>query len=90
MNLKLLEYTIWTKALLSFLAVLLVLTYRPSGKLAEIAERYPFFLKGFWSAVIGSVVALLVNDSGIVAAATSLLYPVMTVLTIVVRDLSSA
>lgn len=90
MNLKLLEYTIWTKALLSFLAVLLVLTYRPSGKLAEIAERYPLFLKGFWSAVIGSIVALLVNDSGIVAAATSLLYPVMTVLTIVVGDLSPA
>lgn len=90
MNLKLLEYTIWTKALLSFLAVLLVLTYQPSGKLAEIAGRYPLFLKGFWSAVIGSIVALLVNDSGIVAAATSLLYPVMTVLTIVMEDLSPA
>src|SRR5690554_591097 len=90
MNLKLLEYTIWTKAFLSFLIVLGVLSFRPSGKLAELAERYPHFFKGFWSVVVGSIVALFINDSGIVAAATSLLYPFMTLLSIVLADLGDS
>lgn len=88
MNLTLIEYTIWTKALLTFIIVLWVLFYRPRGKLAEIAGRFPASFKGFWSAVVGSAAALLANDSGIVSAATALLYPVVQMILIVLADLA--
>lgn len=78
MNLTLIEYTIWSKALLTFLLALGIIFYHPRGKPGEFARRYPGFFLGFWSAVVGGIVALVVNDSGIVAAATALLYPVMT------------
>lgn len=87
MNLTLIEYTIWTKALITFIVVLGVLFYHPRGKLAEIARVYPSFFKGFWSALMGSATVLVVNDSGIVASATALLYPVITMVSIILENL---
>jgi len=86
MNLTLIEYTIWTKALLSFIIVLWVLFYRPRGHLAKLAVGFPASFKGSWSAVVGSAAALLANDSGIVSAATALLYPVVQMIQIVLAN----
>ncbi|MCR3922131.1 MAG: hypothetical protein NUK65_06400 [Firmicutes bacterium] len=74
MNLKLIRYSQWSRALLAFLAVLAVLFYRPRGVLRDIHKMYPALAAGFLGIIAGSVTALLVNDSGVVAAATTLLY----------------
>lgn len=90
MNLMLIENTIWTRVLVTFMGVIAVLFYRPRGKLAEIASRYPALARGLWGASIGSFVALVVNDSGIVAAATAMLYPVAALTAVVLGDMERA
>ncbi|HZK25482.1 MAG TPA: hypothetical protein VFC74_08845 [Oscillospiraceae bacterium] len=74
MNLKLFRYSQWSRVLLAFLGVLAVLFYRPQGILVDIHKMYPDLAAGFLGIIAGSVTALLVNDSGVVAAATTLLY----------------
>jgi len=74
MNVRLFRYSQWSRAFLAFLTVLAVLFYRPHGILREIHRSYPQLTAGFLGIIAGSVTAFLVNDSGVVAAATTLLY----------------
>lgn len=78
MNFTLIEYTIWSRILVTFIIVLIVLCLHPGKRPGEISRRFPALVKGFRGALAGSVTALAVNDSGIVAAATGLLFPVVT------------
>lgn len=75
MNFRLMRYTPWADGLVTFIAGLGVLFYRPVGLLRRIVVAYPYFTKGFWAALAGTAVVFLVNDSGVVAAATFMLYP---------------
>jgi hypothetical protein len=87
MNIRLFRYTIWTRVfLLSMLSVILLI-FRPIGIFRDIAERYPKVVKGIVAALIGCIAALLVNDSGIVAAGTSMIYIAPPVLLIVMDHL---
>jgi hypothetical protein len=79
MNLSLIGYTIWSNALLTFIVVMGILFYRPKGMLARAAAQRPVIFNGIWACIAGSVTAFAVNDSGIVAAATALLFPVALV-----------
>ena len=74
MNLKLFRYSQWSRVLLVFLGVLAVLFYRPRGVLVDINKMYPDLTAGFIGIIVGSVTAFVANDSGVVAAATTLLY----------------
>ncbi|MBS4023839.1 MAG: hypothetical protein KGZ79_15705 [Dethiobacter sp.] len=74
MNVKLFRYSQWSRAFLVFLAVLAVLFYRPRGMLTSVHQHYPGLSAGFLGIIAGSITALLLNDSGVVAAATTLLY----------------
>ncbi|GAB6139244.1 hypothetical protein [Halanaerobaculum tunisiense] len=80
MNLKLLRWTIWSRVLLSFVVILFILFKWPAGKIKDLIISYPSLAAGFRGVVGGSVVTMLVNDSGVVAAATLLLFPVFTLL----------
>jgi hypothetical protein len=80
MNWRLMHYTPWADGLLTFIVVLGILFYRPVGLLRRIIEKNPYFNKGFWIALVATVVAFLVNDSGVVEAATLMLYPVALLL----------
>lgn len=75
MNWKLMKYTIWSRGLIAFIAAFIVLTYRPVGVLKKVTRRYPLLTKGLWGSLAGTVAAFIANDSGVVAAATLLLYP---------------
>lgn len=90
MNLTLIEYTIWSRILVTFIIVLIVLSLHPGKKPGEISRNFPVLVKGFRGALAGSVIALVVNDSGIVAAATSLLFPVVTLTMIFLASLRRA
>ncbi len=70
MNLRLLRYTIWSRVFLASLGGLILLFYRPSGRMQAFRKQYPYLFQGLVGIVVASVVALIFNDSGVVAAAT--------------------
>lgn len=74
MNYKLLKYSIWSKVLLTLIAVLLGLFFKPVGVLNDIFKKHNYIRVCFLSTIIGSVFALIFNDSGIVAAATMMVF----------------
>jgi hypothetical protein len=75
MNFRLMRYTPWADGLVTFIAGLGLLLYRPVGLLSQIIRANPSFTRGLWAALAGAAVTFFVNDSGVVAAATYLLYP---------------
>ncbi|AGB41960.1 hypothetical protein Halha_2066 [Halobacteroides halobius DSM 5150] len=83
MNLKLLRWTIWSRVLLAFVIILIILFKWPQGKIRDLIINYPSLAAGFRGSIVGSTVTMLVNDSGVVAAATLLLFPIFTLLYIV-------
>jgi len=74
MNIRLFRYSQWSRAFLAFLIALAVLFYRPRGVLKNIRRQYPDLSGGFFGIIAGSSTAFIMNDSGVVAAATALLY----------------
>lgn len=86
MNWKLLRYTIWTNGLLSFIIGLALIFWRPQGLAKRIQEKYPRIIRGFWTCLCGAVVVLLANDSGVVAAATLMIYPSFLLLALAIQD----
>ncbi|MGM0369592.1 MAG: hypothetical protein ACQEP9_04185 [Bacillota bacterium] len=85
-NLRLLQWTIWTKVLLAFVFVLVVLFKHPQGITAKLVAEYPYFSAGFKALLWGSFVAGAVNDSGVVVVATLLLVPVFVLIYLVFSE----
>ncbi|TZE82930.1 hypothetical protein [Calorimonas adulescens] len=83
-NLRLIRYTIWTRVLLASIIVLAALSYRPTDMLKKLFAEYPYLYKGFVSGLIGTLFVLVANDSGIVAAATLIIFivPPIVIMTI--------
>ena len=86
-NLRLLEWTIWTKVLLAFVFILVLLFKHPRGLTAQIIKEYPYFSSGFKALLWGSLIAGVVNDSGVVVVATLLLVPVFTLVYLVLAQI---
>jgi hypothetical protein len=80
MNLKLLRWTIWTRVLLAMIIYLIILVRKPLPKLKDFFEANPYLRAGIYGALAGCLITMFVNDSGVVAAATMLFYPVMSLL----------
>ncbi|WP_282939436.1 hypothetical protein [Paenibacillus sp. RC67] len=74
MNWHLIGVSAWSKVLLTSLVVMAVLVLRPRGLFRRWQRRYPYIMYGCAANVIGAIAALLLNDSGIVAAATMIVY----------------
>lgn len=79
MNIRLFRYTIWTKVLVVSLAITLWLLHKPASWVRNLLGCFPVIVAATKGALITAIVALLVNDSGVVAAATAMI-PVTTVL----------
>lgn len=80
MNLKLLRYSIWSKALLATLFVLGFSLLYPLTFMRKVKESHPLIMQGVAGVFVGSVAAFLFNDSGVVAAATCLSFASSTLL----------
>ncbi|WP_129597683.1 hypothetical protein [Anaerophilus nitritogenes] len=80
MNAKLIGVTIWSKVLLSAIIILATLFYRPVGTIYKLSNKYPNLSIGWSGIVMASIVAFFVNDSGVVAAATGIIFLVMSML----------
>jgi hypothetical protein len=74
MNMKLLRYTVWSRVLLASIMVLAILFYKPRGLMKSIYIEHPIIFKGFIGLVTGALVAFAFNDSGVVAAATTMIF----------------
>jgi hypothetical protein len=79
MNWKLMRYTIWTRVLVISLAVSLALLARPIAQVRALFDTKTHLLAATKGALIAALVALLANDSGVVAAATAMI-PITTLL----------
>lgn len=82
MNMKLAKSSVWVNILLVGIAVIGIFIFRPSKHMKNICDRYPMIFKGFIASMVGCLITLLVNDSGIVAAATASIYILIPILVI--------
>ena len=73
--------------LLSSILVMVVLVMKPAGLFRRWQEEYTYLMIGFSANAVGAVVALLVNDSGIVAAATMIIFVAVPMLLFRIQEL---
>jgi len=77
MNIKLFRYTSWSRVFIASLLASTILLFRPINIFNTLKLEYPKLFFGILGTVIGSIIALIVNDSGIVASATMMIYSVL-------------
>ncbi|HEX6990086.1 MAG TPA: hypothetical protein VF282_11525, partial [Bacillota bacterium] len=75
LNWRLIQYTIWSRVFVASLVAVTVLVLRPASGLRRLSRRQPELFTGVLAAVIGACAALVLNDSGVVAAATAMILP---------------
>ena len=86
MNLRLIRYTIWTKVLICIIAAISVMLFKPARLLRSVFGKYKH-LKHSWIGIAASaIIGLAVNDSGIVLAATAMIYVAFTMLHICIGE----
>jgi len=86
LNVKLIRWTIWSQVFLVTLLATALLFYRPVGLMKRVRGKYPYLTKGFWGVTVGSLVALVFNDSGIVAAATMSIFAAAPLIFVVIQE----
>jgi hypothetical protein len=87
MNLKVFSVTIWSKVLISSLIFLSILFYRPFGIAKKIFNRYKNLSIGLLGILISCIVSFLVNDSGVVASATSIIFLAMSLMYLIFNEI---
>ncbi|MFC3771439.1 hypothetical protein [Paenibacillus sp. GCM10012303] len=90
MNLHLIGVSAWTKVLAAGMLVMAIAVARPQGVFRRWESRYPDYMTGFLAIAVGSVAALAFNDSGIVAAATMIVYAAVPMLLLRFQEDSSS
>lgn len=80
MNLRLIRVSIWSKAFAVSLVVLGVLALKNDRFLRHLAKDTPYLVKGFAGVIAGALAGLILNDSGIVTAATCITFLVVPAL----------
>ncbi|MZQ83752.1 hypothetical protein GQF01_16705 [Paenibacillus sp. 5J-6] len=88
MNVHLLRASVWSKVLITSLFVMAVLVLRPRGRLRVWQHKNPYWMYGFSANMIGAIAALLLNDSGIVAAATMIVFVAVPLLLLRLGELA--
>lgn len=88
-NIRLIKYTKWSKVVAANILLLAVVYWRLNKHYQVIKVQYPYVMKGFWGTSIGALAALVFNDSGIVAAATMVIFATAPVLWLVARQSGS-
>jgi hypothetical protein len=84
-NFKLIQWTIWSKVFIVSLLIFAFVFSKPIGVFKRITAKYPSITSGIYAIVTGSVVALVFNDSGVVAAATMIIFGVVTLLHVAIE-----
>ena len=82
MNMKLAQTSVWVNILLAGIFIIGIFIIKPPRHFRDIAKKYPILFKGFIASMVGCIVTLLVNDSGIVAASTASIYILIPIIII--------
>lgn len=85
MNWRLINISAWSKVFITSLLVLVVGLIRPWGVFKIWMQKSPLLVTGFAAIIIGALIALVFNDSGIVAAATMMVYAAVPMLIVQLR-----
>jgi len=80
MNLRLIGVTIWSKVLLTTIIILAIMFYRPVKMIYRLGKTFPNLSTGWTGIITACIVGFVVNDSGIVAAATGIIFLAMSML----------
>ena len=86
MNVKLAQTTVWVNILLAGLAILALIIFRPNKNFAAMKAKYPLIYKGYLSIMVGCIVTLFVNDSGIIPSATDSIYLLIPITIIMINE----
>lgn len=86
MNWHLIGVSSWSKVLMTCLFVMAVIVLRPRGIFERWQQTIPYIMYGFSANAVGAIIVLLVNDSGIVAAATMMIFVAVPMLIIKLQD----
>lgn len=86
MGLRLIRYSLWSRAFVTLVGLCAVLSIHPGGMLKRLQSEQPCLVAGVSAALAGAAAALLTNDSGVVAAATLLLYVVPPALLMIMHN----
>jgi hypothetical protein len=86
MNWHLIGVSSWSKVLITSLFVMVVIVLRPRGVFERWEQSISYLMYGFSANAMGAIVVLLVNDSGIVAAATMIIFVAVPMLLIKLQD----
>lgn len=81
-NWRLIRLTVWSRVVFAAFAMLAVTAFVPNAFGRELGRRFPPLFEMTKAAIGASLVALAVNDSGVVAASTLLLWPLLAVLAV--------
>jgi hypothetical protein len=90
MNLKLIKYTIWTKVLLCIIVIIAIMFFKPVRLLQGVFKKYKYFTSAWIGISAGSIAGLIVNDSGIVMAATAMIFTGYTILYMCLEERSAS
>lgn len=85
-NSRLILSTSWSWFYFMSLLVILVFNRLLPKPTAEFRQRYPWFSRLLTGVILGSVFALIFNDSGIVAAATMIIFAIAPYLTGIIES----
>jgi len=80
MNIRLMRYTIWTKVLLCIIGAISIMFYKPVKQMFYVFNRYKYLRYSWMSIAASAAVGFAVNDSGIVVAATAMIFMAFTML----------
>ena len=89
MNLRLMGVTVWSKVLISTIIILGILFYRPIGIVRKIINLYPSIAIGWSGIIIACMVSFAVNDSGVVSAATTIIFLNTSILYLIMENLDT-
>lgn len=80
MNLRLFRYSIWSRGLIVALIAMGASLIWPSKYLSWLMKEHFYLVQGIIGVLVGAIVALIFNDSGVVAAATCSFFAATTML----------
>ncbi len=86
MNLKLVRYSLWSRVLLTILVIISVLYYYPVGLMRRIFAKRTGYKIALGGNIAGSAAAFFLNDSGVVMAATIMLYGALPLLPLALSE----
>ena len=86
MNMQLITASMWSRVLILAIVLMVMLFYKPFGVLKKLCQKHPYIANGWIAILVGSVVGFMVNDSGVVAAATSISYVIVPMLVLLLNN----